>query len=198
MKARICKNFLELAYKHFRKEKITDSHQIQWYNVKSSEWGISKREIDGKTYLVVAIVGSNDIADWILNFFLASWKGFKFCGWMESKRVFKSIKKLKIFNIPIILCGHSKSGCTLPPLEMMLIKSGFEIDSIYSFDPARCLRKSYKIDKMTMFIDKNDPVPMAGAISFRHPYCEVIYHPEKDPKGIDFSDHRLEHWDGVV
>lgn len=195
-KAEICKNFLKLAYAHFSRKKI-DTHIVNsWHNIKSTEFGINKRVIDGRLYWVIGICGSNDFADWILNFFIASWKGFKFAGWMEARRVLKEIKKLDTFNTPLIISTHSKSGPTGWALYSMCKKAGIEIDSIHAFAPAKGLRKHMKIDCATMYIDISDPVPKVG-LSLNHPLCKIVYHPEND-KGIDFSDHSLSHWDGIV
>jgi hypothetical protein len=196
-KPEICKEFLKLAYRNFRNEKIAWHIDVAWHNIKSTEFGILRKQIDGKTYFVVGICGSNDIADWILNFFLASWKGFKFAGWMEAKRVFKTIENLITFNVPLIIATHSKSGPTGWALYHLCKKAGIEIDSIHAFAPAKGLRKHMNIPEATMYIDKSDPVPKAS-ISLNHPNCKIIYHPEKDGKRIDFSDHSLNHWDGIV
>jgi hypothetical protein len=196
-KPEICKNFLKVAYAHFRNEKKAWNIDSAWYNYKSTEAGIRRTLIDGKIYFIVAICGSNDIADWILNFFILSWKGFKFSGWMEAKRIYKIIKELNTFNQPLIIATHSKSGPTGWALYHLCKKAGIEIDSIHAFAPAKGLRKHMNIPEATMYIDKSDPVPKAS-ISLNHPNCKIIYHPEKDGKSIDFSDHSLNHWDGVV
>lgn len=219
-KAEICKSFLKETYRFFKEEYkemsspwrpyynkkdikketkfIIDFELPSYFNWKSSEWALQKKRINGKMFMFVSVLGSNDVWDWIFwNPNIFSWNGYKLSGLYEARRVMKVLNKINTFNIPLIIGTHSKSGCSGWPLYEICKKAGIEIDSIHAFAPAKGLRKKMSIPEATMYIDKSDPVPKLG-LTLNHPDCKIVYHPEKDGIGIDTSDHGLDHWDSVL
>ena len=203
---------LKNTYKHFREKRFSyninkwnpnktevkkEKGKKFFFNLRSTEFMIKQVTIADKEYLLVIVCGSNDIADWFLNVFLSSWKGFKYAGWMEAGRIMKVLNKINEDDLPLIIGTHSKSGPTGWALDYLAKQQGIEVNSIIAFAPARGLRKAYRMGRTTLLIDKNDPVPYLAFFNFKHPIADIVYHPDKK-KGLIIGDHFLSHWDNYL
>ncbi len=216
-KAEIVKEGIKYAYAYFASKAKTGIYiKKKWWkalkhipligrsvthvNWLSTEFTMQKVYTEDKGYLMICICGSNDFWDWIHNANIGTYKGYKLSGYLSALRIKKAydlIPKQLTQDIPILLGTHSKSGAVSWPLyDMLYNKDKVPFKHIYAFAPARGLRKKMSVPCATLYIDKNDPVPKLG-ITLNHPDCAIVYHPEKDPIGIDISDHSINHWDGV-
>jgi hypothetical protein len=155
-------------------------------NQGSTEWSNRIVEYQGKPLQVLAIGGSDEWIDWVWNGLLLSWDGVKLCSYLSAQRILKNFKRFH--NAPLLITGHSKSG----PAAMYLAKK-LKAEYCVSFAPARGFRRKEKVDNCIILMDKDDPVPKLGALSFNHPICERIFLPD-DHKGLNVSDHYINHF----
>ncbi len=141
---------------------------------------------------VLAIAGTNELADWGKNFNLLSWKGIKYPAYKSAKEIHDQVKN-KITK-PLLVTGHSKAGPTA-----IAYKKLFTSSWCVAFAPARSLRywTDRKMANTTLFIDPDDPVSQVGFISFGHPECEIIK-AKDDHLGFYVDDHFMNNWVGFV
>ncbi len=137
---------------------------------------------------VLAIAGTNELADWGKNFNLFSWKGIKYPAYKSAKEIHDQVKD-KITK-PLLVTGHSKAGATAIAYKRLFTGSW-----CVAFAPARSLRywSDRKMQNTTLFIDPDDPVSKAGFISFGHPQCKII-EAEDDHLGLHVADHFMGNW----
>ena len=166
-------------------------YQGKGKNVKSTEWWFyTKNDIQ---YL--AIAGTNEWLDWVLNVILLSVKGIKFYAWFSARRIFKAIKEEGYDEKKeLVIACHSKS-CT----------TGFAIKLHHTplarciaFCPAPGFKKAPLMQdgRTLIFVDPDDLVPHAGDITFDNPDAPVSYLP-RDKNFFDFigriADHSMDH-----
>ena len=159
----------------------------------TTEFRITKTEYNGETINIIAIAGSNELLDWWKNFMLFSWKGFKLAAYQAAKQIFNSKQYAKMPKRKLLITGHSKAGATVPAF-LKIFGGTWGI----AFNPAPSMRRwtNRKINNLTLFIHKNDPVSMAGIINFGHPICETFY--AEKGKGYDVSNHLISLWDRYI
>lgn len=136
---------------------------------------------------VLAIAGTNEVADWLKNIDMFSEKGIKKPALDAATEIHRNFKRMR--KVPLLVTGHSKAGATAIAYMRM-----FGADHCIAFCPARSLRywAGRKMENTTIFIDPNDPVPKAGLLSFGHPICDRVILP-RDHIGIRVSDHFMSH-----
>lgn len=162
----------------------------------TTEFNLFKTMINGEDVQVLAIAGSNEIDDWIINFNLFSKKGIKIGAYKAAMEIRENI--FRDYKCKLLVCGHSKAGATA-----IAFKKLFNADYCVAFAPARSLRywAGRKMENTTIFIDPDDPVSRVGFLSFGHPDCEIIK--AKDNHLMpSWSDHDIENWvkfvEGIV
>lgn len=141
----------------------------------------------GMAVQMLAIPGTDELADWFKNFNMFSINGIKIAAVKAADEIHTNFKPMK--GIPLYVAGHSKGGATA-----IAYKKKYGADYCISFCPARSLRywTDRKMENTTIFIDKNDPVPKTGFLSFCHPICKRVYLPNNFV-GLKLSDHFMDH-----
>lgn len=158
----------------------------------STNYKYSLKIIRHKCYVVVAIVGTNDLLDWFWNLCPITKDGVKYGSYLSARRIRVDLREW-LFSLPMIITGHSKAGPTAAYFKKKYCR---ESDHSIIFSPAPGFLKSEPLTNSIIFRDKDDLVPWLGAIRFKHPVCEVEFLP-KDKKWWDvfgrLKDHPMSH-----
>jgi len=141
----------------------------------------------GKPLMVLAIPGTNELADWWENLNLWSTKGVKSSAYQAAMDIHNHCPR---FTVDILVCGHSKGGA-----EAIAFNKLFLPKYCVAFAPARSLRPwtDKAMDNCTIFLDPDDIVSKLACVSFRHPTCKTIQALD-DHCGISISDHLMGRW----
>ena len=142
----------------------------------------------GNPIQVLAIAGTNELADWWKNFNVLSWKGIKYPALKAAEEVNADFGRIQ--ELPLLVCGHSKAGATA-----IAYKRIFGADFCIAFAPARSLRywTDRNMDDTAVFIDPDDPVSKVACISFGHPIC-TTKEAKRDHILPWVSDHFMARW----
>lgn len=155
----------------------------------TTEYATTLSIFKGDLVETLAIAGSNELEDWLINCNLFSKKGIKIGAYKAAHEINKKFKWSGRATKRIV-CGHSKAGATA-----IAFMKQFGADHCVAFAPARSLRywTKRKMENTTLFIDPDDPVSKLGFFSFGHPKCK-IYKAENDHFGFRLDDHPIENW----
>lgn len=164
-------------------QQIAKAYKQPQFNYLSTEWSFPVVWYQNIPIQVIAIAGTNDATDWLWNIFLSSWDGVKLASYYASKRILK--KFVRIPSMPLLICGHSKSGPTAMYLGKLL-----NADYVIAFNPAPGFRKREKLKNTLVIIDPDDIVHHLGKLNFKQPNCEVYTLPE-DKTGFSIKDHSI-------
>lgn len=175
---------------------IKSVYQGKCFNIWTTEWFVSETMYDNKPLRVLAIGGTDEALDWLLNFIPFYFDGVKLGSYISANRILKRFKKS---NIPLLIAVHSKS-C---PTGFYLTRK-LKADYCIAFCPTPGLRKAHIMPNTVIFIDPDDIVPKIGKILFKHPVC-VRHMLPKNIKGFNLlkrikehpMDHVIEYLDGL-
>lgn len=148
---------------------------------------------NGKEFIqVLAIAGSNERKDWLINFNLCSWKGIKYGAYAAAHEIMQYFNR--DFGCKLLVTGHSKAGATA-----IAFKRLFNADYCVAFAPARSLRywTNREMENTTIFVDPDDPVHQVGFLSFGHPKCKRIDLPN-NYEGLHVMDHHIDNFIGYI
>lgn len=170
-------NTLQEAYNKPQKSKV------------STQWSTFVTSYKGEPLQVLAIPGTNGIADWFWNLLLLQKDGVKYGCWVSAQRILKDF--IRKPNIPLLITCHSKSGGTGIYLQELL-----NAEYCVAFCPARSFTEDSVNKNTVMFFDNDDLVPKVGWSRFTHRKTEMVYLP-KDKKWWNLrgriKDHLLDH-----
>ena len=154
----------------------------------TTEFRHAIKTINGRRYQVLAIAGTNEWKDWLININLFSRKGIKYGAYKAAKDINEKLRRYK--GLPLLVCGHSKAGATA-----IAFKRLFGAEYCIAFAPARSIRPWAKkeMENTVLFIDPDDIVSKLAFISFTHPICTVIKARE-DHDFYSIGDHKMKHW----
>ena len=107
------------------------------YSNKSTQWTDRVIYLSNQPIQCISIAGTNGVVDWLWNMALASWGGVKLASYYSAKRIKKTVIK---HDIPLLICGHSKSGPTAMYLGKLL-----NADYRIAFNPAPGFRRKEKL-----------------------------------------------------
>ena len=154
----------------------------------TTEYSITSLIYKDNVLQILAIAGTNEMADWWKNVNIRSKNGIKKVAVDAAKEIHENFKE-RISSYKLLVCGHSKAGPTA-----MAYKELYGADYCVAFCPARAFRpwNKKKMDNTTIFIDPDDLVPKLGRLFFTHPECNIITLPN-DHKGWYIKDHHINH-----
>jgi hypothetical protein len=137
---------------------------------------------------ILAIAGTNEPEDMLININMFSRKGIKYGAYKAAWDIMSVFRWRG--DCKRMVTGHSKAGPTA-----IAFKRLFGADYCVAFSPARSLRywSKRKMENTTIFIDPDDIVPKLGFFSFGHPKCKTIK-AKNDHIGISIDDHGMDHW----
>lgn len=149
---------------------------------KTVEFSIVERELyDGTKINVLAIRGTDELRDWWKNFDMRSEGWWKKAVYDATECLMKQDVVRRTFNseMPLLICGHSKSGPTV--LRLMWDaghtrrRSDLETFCV-AFDPAKGLLNDRYVylENTTIFRDPDSIVSYVGWSRFKHPGCTCI------------------------
>lgn len=164
-------------------KEIKNTYTSPHNNNKSTEWTTRVIHYKGQPIQCISIAGTKGVVDWLWNLVLVSWDGVKLASYYSAKRIMKRFVRN---DIPLLVCGHSKSGPTAIYLGKLL-----KADYCIGFNPAPGFRKKEKLDNTTIVIDPDDIVHKLGELNFNQPDCEVYTLPNNH-RGIDLRDHSID------
>lgn len=139
---------------------------------------------------VLAIAGSNDWIDWLLNLLMLSWKGTKLCHYFEARRLNKLIRNKIVNPDKLIVLGHSKGAATA-----LAYKKQFPCRAAMAFNPARVFRRwnNKPMTETVIFTDPDDPVSKLAFLRFGLPDC-IRVESEDNHSIFRIGDHFVERW----
>ena len=168
----------------------------------TTEFKVTEDRYKGDNLNILAIAGSNEREDWLKNFNLLSRGGFKKVGVdaVEDIRGKVVLYRIKMYQEPLLIVTHSKSGVTGAVLADYF--HGCPWVHVVCFAPAPSVfvfgkKKKIYYGNMTRFIDPDDIVPKAGWPLFVQPRCNEIVLPN-NKIGYDLSDHKLSNYKAYI
>jgi len=166
-------------------------------DIGTTEFFIKTIEIDGITYQILSIAGTNEKKDWFKNFDLFSKKGIKKSSLEAAKEIMSSryFHEKRAGFVPLIVTGHSKGGSTAIAFHRLYQNRMIGSSFCVAFAPSRCLRYWAKRDmnRTYVFIDPDDPVSFVGRIGFGLPKCKY-YYADNNHFGFKLKDHHIDNW----
>lgn len=160
----------------------------------TTEYSLSKITYNNNPLQILAMPGTNEMADWLWNIHLWSKRGVKRCTYFAVEDIHKAIKNKLDPDIPLLVAGHSKAG---PDALQYMAKH--KADYCVSFCPAPAFRRWNRptLKNTTIVIDPDDLVPWAGIVNFTHPRVSDIVRLPRDKHWFDLKsrikDHMMRH-----
>jgi len=167
-------------------KKVYDDH----VDLGTTEYHVSYTTHGHEFVQVLTIAGSNEKADWLINFNLLSWKGIKIGAYKAAKQLHDHFQHIRNPDYKLMVTGHSKAGATAIAYAKL-----FPVDYCIAFAPARSLRywTDRKMKNTYLFIDPDDPVHQVGFINFGHPICEQCILPNNH-NFLHVMDHHIDNF----
>lgn len=165
----------------------------------TTEFALTMREYHNKPLQMLALPGTNEMADWLWNLYIRSTEGVKRGTYLAAEEIHEAVYKLIDPDIPFALTAHSKAGATV--LQLM---AKYGADACVAFCPAPAFRRSRLpiLTDTVIVIDPDDFVPIAGIINFGQPIVERTIKLPKDKKWYNVEgrvdDHDMVHIDNYV
>lgn len=140
---------------------------------------------------VLAITGSNEKIDWLLNFILLSWKDIKLPAYLAARRLHKIMVYERDLTKPLLVTGHSKGGTTAPAYFYLYCNP--DNDYLVYFNPCPGVKGHKHLGVNSIkYCNLHDIVHYAGSISLNHWKCKTVYN-HKDEGNIK-ENHSLDQW----
>lgn len=158
----------------------------------TTEYSLTETTYQGKPLQILAMPGTNEMADWLWNFHMWSRAGVKRCTYLAVEEIYKAVRLNP--SIPLLVTGHSKAGP-----DALWWKARFNATYCIAFCPAPAFRRynAPKLTGTTIVIDPDDIVPIAGIINFGHPTVDQVIKLPRDKKWYDIrgriADHDMDH-----
>ncbi len=153
----------------------------------TTEYNLETKVVGDREIQVLAIAGSNEPMDWLLNFNICSWKGIKWAAYSAAKDLHAIVGRQ--IEHPLLVTGHSKAGATAIAFKKLYPYAYW----CYAFNPARSLRywATKGMQHTFLYINAKDPVSKAGFINFGHPESCIEYKTYGDNL-LDY--HSMDQW----
>jgi hypothetical protein len=172
---------------------------------KTVEFSIIERVLsDGSPLNVLAIRGTDELADWWKNFDMRSECGWKKAAYDAAIIICEKTHYIYREYAHLLITGHSKAGPTAMAYldSILLIRKQFmgnytgESLETYcvAFEPARGLRNNVdiKLENTVIIKDPDSIVTKVGWSRFKHPETEVITLPD-DKWFPSITQHGMKH-----
>lgn len=160
----------------------------------TTEYSLTETTYNGSPLQILAMPGTNEMADWLWNLHLWSKHGVKSCTYFAVEKIHAAIKDKLNPELPLLVTGHSKAGP-----DAMQWKAKYKADYCVAFCPAPGFRRWNRptLQNTTIVIDPDDLVPWAGIVSFTQPIVPDIIKLPDDKKWFDIEgmvdDHMMPH-----